>query len=385
MYHRQRTFNDYDELQEYTTICNTSVQNDGPAIDDIDNMTKSNYFTFFDFVNDSTNDINRCKENKSTVFEYDFKHDTLSEKLKELTWLTTLTIKNTMIPNLTWCPENLKILVINNNFMESLNGLVLPIGLEDFNYTSNRTKVITNLRGNIKHLNVSNNLLLELDCSNLNLLESIDASSNTMMNNLKLCDGVKSILISRTSFSTIDWIPDSVQVLETNSCVYLHKIDKLPNNLINWKSFCAKINEINCIFPDSVQYLDFYSNCMTKFQKFPKNLKFIDLAGNPLSEIPEFNENIEKIDLKGTGLDIKKLKELSDELEKKNCFLNHDGNSKQDDLLDDWLGSNNNSNGSDIISMWNMFRRQSPVNLYNNDAYSESNPNYIILNKVLTI
>ena len=292
--------------------------------------------------------------------------DKIPNELCEFDWLETLTIERSNICVLDNLPPNIKTLNCYYNKIKILDGSIIPDSVNILTFTHNSTIKVVGLKDGIRELNLSSNKLIQINCKIPSTVLTLDVSFNGFLNVLpQFGDHLRVLNIASTSIHNIDDMNDGVQILDSCKCNF-DKINKLPKDLIIWKSYTSDISEINCEFPLNLIELDLFNNCLKKVPILPNTIKSIDLARNGLTEIPIFPFTVESVDLKDNpGLDVKLLEEIETKLidgkllYDKPCATNFR-------YQNFWSGNN-----FGFVS--------------SSENYSESNPHYIPLYKTYSV
>jgi hypothetical protein len=161
-------------------------------------------------------------------------------------------------------PENIKILICNNNQIENIEYLPKNV--------------------------------LYLDCS-FNNLKDFNFIKDTNLH---------SLIIKGNKDTKIEAIPNSLKFLDCSFC----KIRSLPY-LNNIDVLICKGNKlVNLTLNNSIQNLDASKNLLVNINKFPINMNIINLSNNKLREIPELGPNLISLNLQDNPLIIEKIPEI---------------------------------------------------------------------------
>lgn len=225
--------------------------------------------------------------------------------LKEFTWVTDLTIKNTKIQKLINLPPCLTSLTIESNLIPLFDGSLLPDTVVNLKMTSNKTLNVINLKEGIVNLNLSygyfNGIMSKIPSSVQTLIISENKNLSTLP---KFSDdgvNIRTIDISRTSILDISELPNGITELQTNHCLF-ENVNKLPRDLIVWKSYKSKIKTINCDFPKNLTEVDLSYCFLNTCPDFGNDIKLIDLSSNCLQSLPKFPDTVSSVDFRNNYL-----------------------------------------------------------------------------------
>jgi len=244
--------------------------------------------------------LEECEKNRNNELKLNGKFvNNLPEILKTFDWVTTMTLENTELNALTDnFPPNLIKLTCKHNNIKNLDASVLPDNLEILIYQHNNTTKITGLKNGIKELDVSNNMLFNINCEYPQNLTKLCVSNNKMYEpKLPFPDSLIEFIANDTNIRSIDNFGDNIEKLSTCRCV-IKTVKKIPKNIKEWKNFVSRTQKIMCEFPEGMTCLDLFNNELEICPKLPKSMIDVDLSNNNLEEIPEFHENMKKIDFK---------------------------------------------------------------------------------------
>jgi len=144
-------------------------------------------------------------------------------------------------------PQNLKILYINNNYLERIF-----------------------IHKNIQYLDCSHNHILNLDIEeNSYSLKFLYCQSN-MLKKLVLPDSIKYLECQTNQLDIINNFPK-----------YLLELDCSENNLLYLPQFPLYLTKINCSY-----------NLLDKLNQIPNNVKYLDCRGNYLNFLPPIPKNL---------------------------------------------------------------------------------------------
>lgn len=312
--------------------------------------------------------IQKCIELKLDTLELAFNNiEILQDNFFEISYLKKLVLKNMQINSLNilnpMCNNNLQLICLEicDNNISILDCNILPNTLQKFNFSNNDTEtIIGDFKEGLIELDLSCNKFTDINCLIPVSIEILDLSSNVLLKklpNLSQNINLKKIDISDTLITNIDILPDSIIHLESCKC-HIEVINKLPLNLIVWKSYSGSINKILCDFPINIEELDFYNNNLQQIPEIPISCKNIDLNNNNLLIMPKFSLiNQIQIDLRNNNklLIPNYIKELNIK-----TILFNENIIKQDYI--------------------NIFQNRD-----NSSYYDNNNPHYIVLNKLYTI
>lgn len=167
----------------------------------------------------------------------------------EILTLSHISIKN--LPDLTGY-IHLKILKLDNNLLEQIDGNNLPKSLVSLICNNNRITNIYNLPENLKHLNLS-----------FNKIKTIN----------ELPPALETLMLQNNLLTKLPKLPSALKYL---SIGYNHitKIDNLP----------AGLQELHC-----------YYNNISSINALNKNITTIQCYGNKLNYLPHIHPSVKKI------------------------------------------------------------------------------------------
>jgi hypothetical protein len=316
--------------------------------------------------------IQKCIELKLDTLELaNINIEILQENFFEISHLKKLILKDMQINSLnilnSMCNKNLQLLCLEicNNNIDILDCNVLPNTLQKFNFSNNNTEtIIGDFKEGLIELNLSCNKITNINCLFPVSIEILDLTCNELLKklpNLSQNINFKKIDISDTLISNIDILPDNICYLESCNC-HIEVINKLPSNLIVWKSFNGCISKILCNFPINIEELDLYNNNLQQIPEIPTSCINIDLRNNNLFVMPKFSlTNQIQIDLRNNNKLIipNNIKELN---------------------IDTILFDNNKFDDNYINIFQNIIKNRD-----NSSYYDINNPHYIVLDKIFTI
>jgi len=318
--------------------------------------------------------MKKCMDNRSKDLKITGKNiNEIPNGLSEFDWLETLTIEHSGIHTLNNLPPNIKELVCQYNKINILDGSTIPDSVNILTFTHNYTIEVVGLKEGIIELNLSSNKLKQINCKIPSTVTTLNVSSNSFLNELpQFGDNLRVFNMAHTLIYDINDINDNVQILDSCNC-HINKVNKLPKDLIIWKSYSSNISEIECEFPLNLTELDLFNNCLSEIPDLPDTIKSVDLNKNELQKIPKFPFTAESVDLKNNPkLDVKLLEEIEKSM--------IDGKLSYDMPRTEFRYQNyNNYNNFNKIPK-NMFRNNFGLPI-SSENYSESNPHYIPLYK----
>jgi hypothetical protein len=158
-------------------------------------------------------------------------------------------------------PKSLKVLVCNNNSLESISKL--PRNLEEIYCSDNRITYIDILPSKIINLSCGNNLLCKLP---------------------KLNGKIRSIYCSNNQIETLDHLPNSLEIISA----FDNRINKLQN------------------FPFRGKFMILNNNVIESLPSIPSAFKCgqvtLEIANNGIQELNVDFEQFNKLDLRGNPI-----------------------------------------------------------------------------------
>ena len=203
-------------------------------------------------------------------------------------------------------PENLKVLICGNTYMDSLP--VLPKQLSVLKCYSNNLKKLPILPEHLSYLNCNFNQLTELILNNE--LDSIDCDLNKISYINKFPDSLirfngdlneletlpefnkrlEMIIVSRNKLTSLPNLPESLYALEC----WGNKLTNLPS--LPKKLFLLECgwNQLTNLpeLPITLYEMSVVGNSITKLPKLPINIAYLFVDYNQLSELPLLPENL---------------------------------------------------------------------------------------------
>jgi hypothetical protein len=146
----------------------------------------------------------------------------------------------------------------------------------------------------LKILKLDNNLLEQIDGNNLpKSIVSLICNNNQITNIYNLPENLKYINLSFNKIKTIDELPLALETLMLQNNL-LTKLPKLPSALKYLSIGYNYITKINNL-PDGLQELHCYYNNITSINAFNKNITAIQCYGNKLNYLPYIHPSVKKI------------------------------------------------------------------------------------------
>lgn len=291
----------YNDIPEYMTSAEESIINN---VDEYKNWMREE--SVFNGGRDDTHKIDEILiENANT------KNKTLKlagscilslpELLSSFDWIEKLIITHTNIKIIDYLPPNLNSLIIENNTIEIFDASIVPLSVETIKYKGNKTKTIIGLQNGLKYIDLSYNLINEINSVIPSSVEDLNLDYNGILKELPIFENdgcnLKTLSLHNTRVSNIDNIPSTIQFLNTSG-TELQDVNRLPLDLIEWKSYkCNKLRKINCDLPKGLIELDLCDCSLRNCPDIPINVKRLDLSKNILQTIPEIPPTIERVDL----------------------------------------------------------------------------------------
>lgn len=238
----------------------------------------------------------------------------IPEELINIKILNYLELRNCNLEKITKIPINLKLLNIKKNKLSNIDSLIFNDNLKILNFDDNIFNNLDFLNNKIEKLFISNNVIENINYnSNFDSLDYLNLTNNLLTNiDLRQLKNLKKLYISNNQIENIDNLPDQLEVLESsNTSVF--EVNKLPINLKKWISTDGLIEKIN-------------------ISNFPENLVEINLEDNLIEEIIDMHDNIVNINLSNNNL--KKIFKFNyKSIEYLNISLNNQINIPNEDIL----------------------------------------------------
>lgn len=285
--------------------------------DEDDNSEYIDLNSFFD-NNRSSESIEQILENnkrtKCTELKlYGNDVHNIPDVLKEYYWVDTLILDSTNITVITDdLPPNLKKFICKLSHIPEFDASVLPNSVTSLVYTHNNTTQITGFKNGLIEIVLSNNFFKKINCKIPSGVVKLILSGNALLSaSPELPESLIEYNINNTGITSIDNLPDEIEILYTCKC-NIEIVNKLPKNLKVWKNFVSQTEKINCEFPVSLKSLDLYNNFLSEVPELGPNIVDVDLGDNDLILIPKCYPTIKSIDLKQNNKlktsDVEKLK-----------------------------------------------------------------------------
>ena len=153
--------------------------------------------------------------------------------------------------------ENITKIIFENNNIDVFDGICLPDSIKEFIYINNNTSRIKNLKEGMIKIVINDTEITKLKLPSSVIKANIN--SNFELTKLTCGNNLQELDMTMTGLDDIDNLPDTIEILKCNSCT-IPIINKLPKNLKIFHARNTEIEEINCIFPDSLIDLDLIEN-----------------------------------------------------------------------------------------------------------------------------
>ena len=215
----------------------------------------------------------------------------IPEELINIKILNYLELRSCNLEKITKIPINLKMLNVKNNKLSSIDSSVFPDNLKILNFDDNIFDNLNFLNNKVEKLFISNNVIENINYnSNFDSLDYLNLTNNLLKEiDLRELKNLKKLYISNNQIVNIDNLPDQLEVLESsNTSVF--QVNKLPNNLKKWISTDGLIEKINIHnFPDNLVEINLEDNLIDEIIDMHDNVININLSNNNLKKIFKFN------------------------------------------------------------------------------------------------
>jgi len=239
-------------------------------------------FDDFTSVDNNMADINAiidtCVTEYSEVLNLDhFNIYKIPPKFKEMTWITTLSIRGAKLTKIENLPSKLTYLDVSENQLSEVYQNDLPDTLRHCNLSKNYLNYIWGLPHGITELYISQNKLDEhtatIPSKNI---KKLDISRNEFKSLPKLGDKLEKLIADNNKLQSLDGLPDNLKYLECSN----NELNGLDDNELN-----------------SVEYVNISFNNLHYINRLPDSIKYINLSNNKLVSVPLLHEGLISVDL----------------------------------------------------------------------------------------
>jgi len=222
--------------------------------------------------------------------------------LLELSFITTLTIKNSNINSIELLPPNVETFCASDCNISSISYDIFTPVLKDINLSNNKlNKFICNSEY-IEYIDIGSNKIqyVELVTPKLKLLEVQNnyLKTHEFINN-NTTPLLENLDISRNSIDELFEFNDELQILNVSKNT-LTEINIFPKKIKELIAYSNKFTEFNLEkAPPTLYKLDLYNNYIEYISDIPNNLRWLDVGANDLKKIPKNIQVLEYFDISG--------------------------------------------------------------------------------------